>query len=115
MPMIKDIKDRWVKALRSGRYTQCSESLVKYEDFANPDKETNCCLGVLCRVMRQPREDWENYNELDLCEGSVYEDALATGLTDENMLTLMRMNDGTKGKQYSFKEIADHIEKWKDK
>jgi hypothetical protein len=110
--MIKDIKDRWVKALRSGRYTQCTDTLVKYDER---DRETNCCLGVLCRVMRQPREDWEAYGELDSCWGSVYEDALATGLTDKNMLTLMQMNDGIDRKQSSFEEIANHIEKWKDK
>lgn len=38
--MKKEIKDRWVKALRSGDYPQGKEALAQDGKF--------CCLGVLC-------------------------------------------------------------------
>jgi len=38
--MKTEIKDKWVKALRSGEYTQGRGTLRKNDKF--------CCLGVLC-------------------------------------------------------------------
>lgn len=40
--MNKDIKDKWVSALRSGLLQQTTESLKDTEGF--------CCLGVLCEI-----------------------------------------------------------------
>lgn len=39
----KKIKDRWVKALRSGEYSQGKNVLRDHED-------NFCCLGVLCNL-----------------------------------------------------------------
>lgn len=45
----KKVKDRWVKALRSGKYTQGQEKLR--------DKDDNfCCLGVLCDLHAKAHE-----------------------------------------------------------
>ena len=38
--MIKEVKDKWVAALRSGDYQQTKEFLQDSDGF--------CCLGVLC-------------------------------------------------------------------
>ena len=44
----KDIKERWIAALRSGKYKQAKEALrVRGED----GQDRLCCLGVLCDVV----------------------------------------------------------------
>lgn len=40
--MNKEIKEEWVKALRSGEYSQC-KNYLKAGDYY-------CCLGVLCEL-----------------------------------------------------------------
>lgn len=44
--MKKDIKDKWVAALRSGEYKQTIATL-------NYNNERFCCLGVLCELAIQ--------------------------------------------------------------
>lgn len=52
--MDQKLKDRWVKALRSGKYKQVKESLraeVYDEETGHYRDEIGyCCLGVLCEV-----------------------------------------------------------------
>lgn len=45
--MTPELKDAWLEALRSGKYTQ-----GKYQLKAEPrqGKYAHCCLGVLCEV-----------------------------------------------------------------
>ncbi len=43
--MNKDIKDRWIQALRSGEYKQGQDYLRDDDKF--------CCLGVLCELAVQ--------------------------------------------------------------
>jgi len=42
--MKKEVADAWVKALRSGKYTQTKHKLKKDDKF--------CCLGVLCDISK---------------------------------------------------------------
>lgn len=49
--MDKKLKDKWVKALRSGNYKQGKNKLRSLED------NCFCCLGVLCDVIDP--EGWE--------------------------------------------------------
>jgi hypothetical protein len=50
--MKQEIKQKWVKALRSGKYKQ-GEGRLK-------QKDTFCCLGVLCDLYRKETgEPWE--------------------------------------------------------
>jgi hypothetical protein len=44
--MKQDIKDKWVKALRSGEYKQGTGYLIKSSHDGNQCE--HCCLGVLC-------------------------------------------------------------------
>ena len=41
--MKKEIADKWVEALRSGKYKQGKSALKKDDSF--------CCLGVLCDII----------------------------------------------------------------
>lgn len=45
--MKKDIKDKWLTALRSGEYQQ-AEKVLRSED--DNGRASYCCLGVLCEL-----------------------------------------------------------------
>ena len=51
--MNADIKQRWVEALRSGKYKQGSSCLKVNDSY--------CCLGALCELHRQdfPDKGWQ--------------------------------------------------------
>lgn len=102
--MKRELRDRWVEALRSGDYEQGQSFLRNGNKF--------CCLGVLCEVAGVPREDteWGSGYRLSADE---WEDVDLPprwgGLTPRVKQTLMDKND-LYGK--SFLEIADHIERY---
>lgn len=45
--MNKDVKEKWVRALRSGEYEQTGGALAKPTDLGGINY---CCLGVLCEL-----------------------------------------------------------------
>jgi len=45
-------RDKWLKALRSGDYTQEKYKLKQFTD----DGTTYCCLGVLCEIQKRPQD-----------------------------------------------------------
>jgi hypothetical protein len=108
--MKKEMKDKWVKALRSGKYKQ------GFSWLRNTNNEF-CCLGVLCEVNELSFD--ENSNEYNF-PGGLHGPATIpphvvrlwgiTGTSSTYFTTdiLMRMNDS---REHSFKEIADWIEK----
>ena len=86
--MDKKLKDRWVKALLSGRYEQGKGYLLDAE------QKTYCCLGVLGVITKVPRDD------LDYC-----------GYLDEAILpsTIQRRLAGLNDKGVPFEMIAGFI------
>lgn len=58
--MNPDVKAKWVKALRSGKYRQTTGGLHDANEDNNGPKM--CCLGVLCDVFKQETPDvvWAN-------------------------------------------------------
>ena len=100
--MNKDIKVKWLEALRGGKYKQCKGRL---RDTSNGF----CCLGVLADVNG---ESWgvQKFDRIELegtddLEGTTYW-ANGTGLRMSQASTLAKLNDAGK----SFSQIADHIE-----
>ena len=99
--MNKKLKQKWVKALRSGRYKQTTGMLQLGRAY--------CCLGVLCRIAgarKRPRTNefvWRgeaDWSELpDTMRADLGLDLKAEG-------HLVNMNDGGK----TFDQIADYIE-----
>lgn len=83
------IKEKWVKALRSGEYRQARGSFI--------DRETgeHCCLAVLGAVISGNKEY------------PLYPDDETTGTTVLQRGGLVYMNDMGEA---SFEEIADWIE-----
>ncbi len=118
--MKKEIADKWVKALRSGSYEQTKRRLR--------DSHGYCCLGVLCDLAKEENQYWvwksergndhflfcagESINSCDL--GEDVRKWAQMSLSNENVNTLMTMNDGKKGtwdiEPKNFAEIADWIE-----
>jgi hypothetical protein len=45
--MKKAIAEKWVKALRSGKFEQAEGFLKRFD---SNDKPSHCCLGVLCEL-----------------------------------------------------------------
>lgn len=111
--MNKDVKDLWVKALRSGEYKQGKKSLQHGEEF--------CCLGVLCQIA-PPSVEVKRFGEnlrseligfslqsqpaVRLWAQIRFDDPRTPGLHCLNNTTLSALNDSGK----TFNEIADVIE-----
>jgi hypothetical protein len=107
--MKKDIKKKWIKALRSGEFKQGNGELC------NIASNEYCCLGVLCEITRQDnpqikrtKEGHYSLHKKDSVDGQ-FDSAMLTyfGIAAETQNKLIDMND-ERGK--SFKEIADYIE-----
>lgn len=101
--LTKDLKNKWIDALRSGKYQQGHYSLKKPNDIGI---QCFCCLGVLCDVYDRTgwhtSPDWTHFNY----KGSKYM-APITLLSVQDQDKLIKMNDIV-GK--SFNEIADYIQ-----
>lgn len=118
--MNAEIKQKWLDALRSGKYSQAQERLHTEEGF--------CCLGVLCEVyIKEHGLDrslmWEpgtgiDEDELFIFGSSTYLPTEVTNWakvprtgqirTPEKMIDLADLNDGGT----TFQEIADLIEEY---
>lgn len=52
--MNKEIKEKWITALRSGEYKQArnflKQNVVSVDDITLTPKLAHCCLGVLCEL-----------------------------------------------------------------
>ena len=110
MSKLNPVAQKWVDALRSGKYRQ-GESQLKIED---PDDPRHCCLGVLCEVAEVEGVDFnfipdESYLPEPVMKWAGLKSKQAhyrdpeTGSEDGS---LVQMND----KGASFAEIADFIE-----
>lgn len=101
--MNKEIKAKWIEALRSGKYIQVRNALRDRHGF--------CCLGVLCDIL--PTLKYESFGYVDSTD-TVAEPTLLTGqirketgLEKENLRYCVEMNDT---QRKSFEEIAAWIE-----
>ena len=116
--MDREVRDVWLKDLRSGEYTQTHKSYLGIEDKAT-DTKVYCCLGVLVdnAAKDYAARHWEvpNWDETQ-ANRILYDDSNSAylqretlkkiGLSDEDQSTLAGMNDGGT----SFDEIAIWIE-----
>lgn len=123
--MDKELKSKWVAALRSGNFQQGTGRLLRDGKY--------CCLGVLCSVAGAQWGDWpDDAGErrwaddlVPLADGVLLSDeenselnaeALRRfGIAGDTESRLIAMNDGQKlhevqFHEHSFHEIADWIE-----
>jgi hypothetical protein len=124
--MKKEIKAKWLKALRSGRYKQCEGYLHTGKGY--------CCLGILAKVQGakfiQIGDGDGDIPFFPKYKGKVFDGSssyldkeLAAGLRTNSQMKLSKLNDGLRKYDddsgtvefveppLSFKEIADYIEK----
>lgn len=102
--MKQDIKERWLKALRSGAFRQGRGRL---RQCVRDGVTRHCCLGVLGEILA-PSSKWTSKaitNDGTNLRGSVLAEL---GLTFEHEGELVGMNDG---ERRTFEEIADWIER----
>lgn len=135
MSMNREVKEKWVAALRSGKYVQGENALFSEGKY--------CCLGVLYEVMQIPyqyylhshtkeyyfnqQETNEFGDELELegkwystSSNSIIPDNLYDNLYDiseKEIQKLIIMNDGQSQtgsdepvSRHSFEQIANYIE-----
>ena len=107
--MDEELLNKWLKALRSGEYTQARNALSQ----TYPDGTSSyCCLGVLCDISGLGEWIDDGCNDPDmvykvknrLYEGEYIPSEL--GLDHSLCTTLARKNDTGA----DFEEIADYIE-----
>lgn len=103
-------KEKWVAALRSGKYNQ-----GKHELYSGEDENSYCCLGVACRVAGIPKGAITSVETIPLKKKRVPE--MLQGSVEQNPLVkkLTEFNDGnfkSRFKNQSFKWIASYIERY---
>jgi hypothetical protein len=120
--MNSTIKERWITALRSGKYQQMRTML------RGGDANSYCCLGVLCELYREDHDaSWEPVTILDESRlGFAVPGTLPAlglpphivvqwaGLDDDTIEDLAFRNDGMEhytDDAHSFAEIASVIER----
>jgi hypothetical protein len=113
-----DLKEKWVRALRSGEYAQGKGLLREYNPVHKQDQF--CCLGVLCDIVAKEGlegEDGKKFVWGDDDHAFIFRnDRSATelppglrrtvGVSDELQYQLIALNDGGS----NFGQIAKVIE-----
>jgi hypothetical protein len=98
--MNKDLKQKWLAALRGGQYRQAMHTLRRTDGGG----VSYCCLGVLCCVSGEFRPGDPRLEQASLLSA----EALHLVGGDRNINDhLSQLNDGGR----SFSEIADFIER----
>lgn len=106
-----DVRDLWVKDLRSGDYKQGRSQLRRDDEY--------CCLGILC--LTQDDVIWRRYNDGHQFQATMAGDETEApflgyppdeimervGLSSEAAEALVNMNDALES---TFDDIADCIE-----
>lgn len=96
--MTKYLKNKWIKALRSGDFKQTTGSLKTLDEY--------CCLGVLCEISSKLPFSDDGYvfpDTIDQAAGSIPRYGLERiGLTIEAQDILIGRNDGGS----TFEDIA---------
>jgi hypothetical protein len=125
-------KEKWIKALRSGKYLQCTDSLMgtayskeECDEYDNVIKESDilgegyCCLGVAGKICGLDMDEWGSVGMLNDVDSNYLPSELPEILTkpyhtirrDGKEMSvagkLASMND----EGCTFNEIADYIEK----
>ena len=117
--MNKTVKHTWTEALRSGKYLQGTDSLLR------TDKDTHderfCCLGVLCNIISPLGWDephgvkdgdgnyparWFTYHGVTSAENLPTSLRGELDISGEAQTLLISMNDGAA----TFPDIADWID-----
>jgi hypothetical protein len=110
--MNRELKTKWIKALRSGKFLQGRKRLRVKEIAEDKTVERFCCLGVLCEVagLARSHSGYLDAEDADYGSASYPPERFPNGLSPPDwhiQAQLAAMNDGD---ELTFAEIADWIE-----
>ena len=111
--MKKTIAEKWIKALRSGKYAKTTASLCKVAKSGN---KSYCCLGVLTELYNKEHAVKESLtsgflsNNVSKWAGIMSFNGIIAGSGHYSGQNLADLNDCDQSKR-SFMRIADIIEK----
>lgn len=100
------VKDRWLKALRSGEFPQSRNSLHRVEASADIPAGF-CCLGVLCEIAVQDEVVTKELHEFGVAE--TYGDGHVAFLPEEvvSWAGLSAFSDSDQGPTFRLREVDD--------
>jgi len=109
-PIIRKRVERWIKALRSGKYQQATACLRDSTGF--------CCLGVACDISKKGKWEFETYIEGKNREQFVLSKRVKNHFGLQDVSGRFSYRNNVKGalavlnddKKYSFDQIADFLE-----
>ena len=108
--MKEHVKDKWVTALRSGKYEQTDETLQSGTGY--------CCLGVLCVLAEKEGVSVSRSKSNEIEGGDLSDQAHVKGWSRiVEWSELVEMNDDMAEDEYetshvnNFNDIADYIDK----
>lgn len=100
--MKKSVVNKWVKALRSGKYKQGTDHLKRNGKY--------CCLGVLCSITKMKNWKTMNYLSYNIREQLGLNSDVGEFKNESTKESLAVLNDTGN----DFNRIADIIERdWK--
>jgi hypothetical protein len=112
----KEIKTKWIEALKSGKYIQGYVALTRIEDKGpfgkNPPVCTHCCIGVLGEIHPSLSATPKNTDRLD----NPYEFlqvAFKDEKMDEQLWTLNDKDQVNKSYKGEYKNVLPFIEQMK--
>ena len=118
--MKADVKERWLKALKSGEFRKTKGQLARRRKKKNGGYN-HCCLGVLCEIeglektkVNRTSVDWDEASdgltyELNGSESALvlpFNLKLEVGINEEQEVELTNLNDSTK----TWDEVIKYIE-----
>lgn len=107
--MLKRKADRWVKALRSGKFKQGDGSLAKINEEGQVE---HCCLGVLAEISGIERKNLMGCSLLDTHEqmdasGLETDNGTPHNKSGEEVKIRLRVKRGKKRVLRDFEDLAD--------
>ena len=105
----KEFKEKWIAALRSGKYVQGEGFLYRRFDDDDHSSECYCCLGIACLVAGLTSNDIRNIDVIPNTNAFKTVPKILKGSADDSAAVkhLTGMNDVY---DCTFPEIADWIE-----
>ena len=109
----RKFKEKFIKALKSGKYKQCKNTLTK---LSKDGTRQYCCLGVACIISGYNNDQIKSFVSIPDNFNQVPFNLLDEICLNDNVLLpsvlsgrLIQMNDGYVNDLRNFNEIADWI------
>lgn len=89
--MDEEIKNKWIDALRSGKYKQGKTALLRETE----EGCVHCCLGVLCEITHTPKFQLNGFGKGLFSFGEEEDEATNTGFLPPSVLKKTGMQEAS--------------------